>query len=475
MAVTEYVPPEHRKTNPELAHKIDLSLGASWKEGVVTQLMVGVFDYYLIPFALFLGATTGWIGFLVSIPTLLSAVAQFFFTVRAVELAGNRRNLLVSGTGIQAILMTPLILLALFKFPGRMLILIAVITVFRVLGSIIGPAWGSLVSDYLPENRRGQYFGWRSRMIGIAGMIGMTLWGVLLSTTVKEHRSEFGFAALFGIAVIFRLISFYYMTKMVNIPIQHTQDSDFTFWMFIRRFRESNFVKFIAYVGMITFATQLSAAYLSVYMLRDLHFGYVPYMAVSLASVITGFISFPIWGKHADVVGNAKVIKITSRILPLVAFLWAFASSPFQLILIEAFSGFVWGGFNLCTTNFIYDAVNPSKRMRCLVYSNLINGVGAFFGASLGGFLAERLPVFHGSALPTLFLLSAVLRVATNLFLRRHFREVRDLSRKVSSSELFFSVLGIRPIIGRDVEWQISPFIKPFVPRRWKQTPKSSF
>jgi predicted MFS family arabinose efflux permease len=180
-------------------------------------------------------------------------------------------------------------------------------------------------------------------------------------------------------------------------------------------------------------------------------------MAVSLAPVVTGLVAFPIWGRHADTVGNARILKITSFLIPVIPLLWLMPRSPWVLMLVELFSGFVWGGFNLCTTNFIFDAVTPAKRVRCLGYFNLINGVALFAGASLGGWLSPRLPVFAGLPILSLFLLSAAARFVANLFLSRHFSEVRAEARPVTSAQLFFSVVGIRPLYGRDQELPALP------------------
>jgi MFS family permease len=441
---------------------VEKSLIACIKEGVVAQIMIGIFDYYLVPFALFLGASTTQIGFLISIPNLLASLSQFF-AVKAVEMAGDRKTLLTRGIALQAIAILPICFLAFKLFDHRgaqIIVLISLITIFKVMANIIGPAWGSMVSDYLPENRRGRYFGRRSQIVSVAGIIGLAGWGIFLYL-MKPVSEAWGFFVVFFAATIFRFVSYYYTSKMVDLHMTTNPEDHFTFWMFIRRFKESNFVKFIFYVASITFATQLSAAYFSVYMIRDLHFNYFTYMTIQLSSALIGLITFPIWGKHADMVGNARVLKLTSFIIPLIPLLWVFATHPFQLVVIEAVSGFVWGGFTLCSTNFIYDAVSPPKRIRCLGYFNLVNGVAIFLGASLGGILAERLPSLGGRPpLVTLFLISAVLRFLADLFLSRHFQEVRASIEKTNSTDLFFSVLGVRPLTGMNLEFEIFPLLK---------------
>ena len=440
-----------RRAAADQETRIQQSLAHCWKEGVAAQVMTGVVDYFLIPFALLIGATNQEIGFLVAIPNLLSSIVQFV-AVQAIDWAGSRMKLLLIGFLVQALALMPLGLLSYVGVSSRMLVLTALITVFKSVGSILGPAWGSLVSEYLPPHRRGHYFGFRSRVLGLTTLINLTAWGVFLTLWKHRFTTASGFLLMFAVAGIARLIGMSYMSKMIELPSHRKREDEFTFWMFLRRFKESNFVKYVFYVSGITFATNLSAPYFSVHMLRDLKFSYLGYMAVSLAPVVTGLVAFPIWGRHADSVGNARILKITSFLIPVIPLLWLLPRSPAPLVVVESFSGFVWGGFNLCATNFIFDAVSPGKRVRCLGYFNLINGIALFAGASTGGWLSSRLPVWAGLPILSLFLVSSAARFLANLVLSRHFKEVRAEAREVTSLQLFFSVVGIRPIFGRNEE-----------------------
>jgi MFS family permease len=439
------------------------SLDISWKEGIAANVMQASVDEYLIPLGLFLGATPLDIGFLVAIPHLLGSLSQFF-AVRAVEIFRSRLRFLIGASFLQALFLIPLAWFSLALFPSRILALIFCVTLFRVLANLIATVWGSLVSDYLAPEERGKYFGWRSRITGLAGM-AMTILGGVLLNAFKSFSAGAGFVILFGITAAARFVSSGMMTRMQDIPEQKNPENMFTFFMFLRRFRESNFVKFVFYVASITFATLLAAPYFSVYMLRDLKFSYLVYMIIRMSSMTASLVSFPIWGKHADRIGNARVLKTTSLLIPLIPFLWIFSSNPVYLFSVEIFSGFVWGGFNLCVLNFIYDAVSPGKRVRCLGYFGFINGVATFMGAGLGGYLAERLPLLHGSRILTLFVVSAFLRFVSHFLLSGQFHEVRPTAQKASSVELFFSVVGLDPLIKREHNWGLLSYLKHFL---WK-------
>ncbi len=418
------------------------SLDTSWKEGIPASVMQSILDEYLIPLGLFLGATPVQIGFLVAIPNLLGSFSQFL-AVKVVEVMGSRLRFLIQATLLQAFFLIPIALLPLFKMPHCILWLIFLVTAFRVAGNLIGTVWGSLASDYLPAEERGKYFGWRSKLAGFAGVGGIILGGVLLFF-VGKFSTPAAFVTLFSFAALARFLSSALMSKMQDVRQTRSEDASFTFLMFIRRIRESNFVRYTVYVASIIFATQLAAPFFSVYMLRDLHFNYLVYMAIHLAAVATGYLSLPAWGHHADSVGNAKILKITSLLIPLIPLFWTFSSNLIYLFLIEIFAGFAWGGFNLCSLNFIYDAVSPAKRIRCLSYFTFISGVATFLGAAIGGYLAEHLPPIKGSSILTLFLVSSLMRFLSHFALSPQFHEVRETAKQTSSLELFFSVVGIR-------------------------------
>ena len=427
--------------------RIDIreSLRVSFKDGIFASVMTGVTDNYVIPFALLLGSTVQQVGLVGGLPSLLGSVSQLFAT-HAVHLIGGRLKLLVRAVSIQASILLAIACLALVDIPYRVESLLFLLAVFFASGAMAGPAWGSLMTDYIPQRKRGSYFGWRNRMLGFVNVASMITAGLLLYWT-KELFHLLGFFLLFLTAALCRFISAGYIARMSEVPQKRDPASDFTFVMFLARFRESNFVKFVAFVAALTFAAQLASPFFTVFMLRDLQFSYLTYMFIQVVSTAAGLVALPWWGRHADLVGNVRVLRLSGFLTTLIPFLWLLSQNIFYLTLVQVFAGFAWSGVMLCASNFIYDAVTPPKRVRCIGYFNVINGTALFLGASLGGFLASRLPPIQGSTILSLFALSSACRFLFYCFLSRSFREVRP-SKEVSLQELFFSVVGVRPLIG---------------------------
>jgi MFS family permease len=434
------------------------SLNVSWKEGIPANIMLVVMDYYLVPLALFLGGTAKDIGFLVAIPQLLGSLSQLIasFVVRK---CGSRLLFIIIGSLVQVACLVPMALLAIVPVEGKIQWLILLAAIFRIFTSLIGTVWGSLMSEYLPPEWRGRYMGWRSQIVGIAGVAGIAVAGLWLSWMTESHL-QIGFFGLFIAIAVCRLLSAYLFTQMSDIRHEEKPENHFTFLDFIKQFRESNFVKFALYVSGITFATQLAAPYFSIYMLKDLNLGYANYMVIHMAAVVSMLISFPVWGKHADHVGNASILKTTSFLIPIIPLLWIVSGNVYYLIAVELVAGFIWGGFNIASANFVFDAVTPGKRVRCLGYLNLFNGAAVCLGAVVGGFLLDYLPPLFGKPLITLFLISGLLRFAAHFLLSGGFREVRHTGQTASSAGVFFSVLGIRTLAGLNREFNFFLFAK---------------
>jgi MFS family permease len=422
------------------------SLRASFKDGIFASFMGGVMDQYATPLALFLGATAQQVGLIIALPNLLSSLSQFF-AVRVIYWVGGRLKLLVRLVFSQASLILCIALLPWLEISSRVEILLLLLIVAALCGGLAGPAWGSLMSDYIPSSKRGRYFGWRNRTVGVV-TLGSVITSGLILNSFREVSYGAGFVIIFFLAALARYASAYFIKQMDEPPHRRDPASDFTFLMFVARFRESNFLKFVVFSASLTFATYLSAPFFAVFMLRDLQLSYLTYMGLQVCSSFAALVALPLWGKHADLVGNVRVLRLSSFFAALVPAFWLWSRDPAYLMLVQIWGGFSWSGVTLSAANFIYDAVTPQKRVRCIAYFNVINGVALFLGSSTGGFLATRLPSIFGYRLLSLFALSCFCRLLFYLLLSRSFREVRP-AHEVAIHQLFFSVVGIRPLVGR--------------------------
>lgn len=425
-------------------NKKNQSLKFSLLDGVFASGMVGFTQEYFTPFLLVLGAAAKHVGMLNALPNFFASLIQLK-SADFTESLNSRKKIINIFVLFHALMLLPMVIMAL-SGKGKPIVFITYVILFISFSALANPAWASLMSDLVPEDRRGTYFGWRNKVLGFVIVPASFTAGFILHM-MKKLNIFSGFVIIFGFAFIFRMISWYFLTRMYEPPLVHTKEDHFTLYDFLARIRESNFAKFVLFASMMSFSVNLAAPFFVVLMLKDLHFSYMLYTVITITATLTIYLTISRWGRHADKIGNLKIIKFTSPLIGLIPLLWIFSRHPVFLFFAQLFSGFLWAGFNLCTTNFIYDAVIPEKRTRCISYFNVLNGLALCAGALLGGFLLQRLPALFGYKILTLFLISFILRIMVSIFVPLRLEEVRPV-KKVNSNELFFSMIGIKPLLG---------------------------
>jgi len=429
-------------------NRIKRSLRVSFWDGVFASGMMGFTTDYFTPYAIALKAQISQVGLLNALPIFISSVLQLKSADLTEKIKSRKKVVLVF---IMAHIISGIPLIFIPYLPGawRVGALIIFVSLFVSLNGFAGPVWLSLMSDYLPPKKRGKYFGWRNKILGIIGLCCTFMAGIILHLSKRDIL--FGFILIFAIAIICRIISWYYLTLMYETPFRLDKNAYFTFWEFIRRARESNFVKFVLFVSSLSFSVYLASPFFSVFMLKDLKFGYITYTVLIATVSLISIVMIDRWGRHADKIGNLKILRVTSVFIALLPILWLFNHHPVYLVFVQMVSGFAWSGFNLCAINFIYDAAGPAKRTRCIAYYNFCNGLAICLGSLAGGFLIKYLPVLWGYKLLSLFLLSGICRFIAVSLLFPKVREVRRVE-KVAGWDLFFSVIGVRSMSGATEE-----------------------
>ncbi len=421
--------------------KVRRNLRFSFIDGAFYAVMFGLGDTYLNPYAVALGATPLEIGLLLSVPVLASSLLQY----KAAEVTrafGRRRTILIF-VMLQGLTWLPIMLVPWLFTSHRPLWLVLFATAYAAFLSLATPAWYSIITQYIPVKRRGAYFSFRTKWLNAVTLTAGFLGGFVLWLFRRESLG--GFMCLFAMALVCRLASWSFLRRMDEPRLGGGGGADFSFGAFIARWRESNFVKFTFFAALFSAATYLSAPYFPAYMLRELHFSYLAYVTVNTTLALFGLLSLSSWGRHADHIGNLSVIRLTGLIIAAVPALWMASVNFVYILLVNALAGFAWAGFNLAIYNFIFDASSEAKRVRCFSYFTLVNGVGIFFGAIIGGAIIPHLPSVSGSRMLTVFALSSLARFLVWSLCLPRIREVRRVDA-VSKRDLFFSVLGVREL-----------------------------
>lgn len=217
-----------------------------------------------------------------------------------------------------------------------------------------------------------------------------------------------------------------------NSPTAET----FNFMAFLKAARHGALGKFILYVSMVSFSVCLCSAFFSVYMLRDLQFGYMAYAIVVSSEFLARIVSLAFWGKLVDRSGSMKLMKISSMFIPFIPVLWLFSSNVAYLVMVQLLSGTVWAAFDLSNQTFVYKEAPHEKRLRYIVYQKSLTTFAMALGGLVGALVIPfMLPIF-GNQILGLFLVSGILRLVVVISMYpRQSKSINEIVNEPAVSE----------------------------------------
>lgn len=418
------------------------ALRFSTAEGMAYGAFLGFGDHYIVAYAVALQTNNFLIGILCSVPGFLASLAQLWDGDLA-RIMKSRKVLVVVFALLQGLMFIPI--MSLFFLPsssqGWMLVFFA--SLYSIFGALVSPAWGSLMADIVPGNLRGRYFALRGSLSTLTSIITFLIGGMFLNYLV--HRALWGFVVLFGAAFLARLISCTLLTRLYEKPLPEKAQGQGKPSDFVRGLTLTNLGKYMIFLISMSFAVNIASPYFTVYQLRDLKISYLSFAVLDTISSVATLLTIRHWGQAADRAGNLKMMYLASALIPLVPFLWLLSANLTYLGFVQAFSGFAWAGFGLCSVNYLYDATTRENRTQYLAYFNAGNGMAAGLGALLGGLLSTHLPPFRGYQILSLLLISGILRAAVSLIFLHGIKEVRKVS-ELPAAEMFHILMGGRPV-----------------------------
>jgi len=447
-------------TDPSYEIRVHRTLTLSIVEGCAWAVMWGFGESFVGPFAVFLKADDFLMSLLCTLPIILGSIAQLI-GARVIEHLGRRSPLCAITTAIQSIGYLPLFWLP-FLFPEHGAPIAVGLATLMIISCHLGtPGFNSMMGDLVPEAERGNYFGKRSAMNMLVMLISMMTAGRIATFFEHRHQVWLGFGLIFSVAMIARAISTYLMTRYYEPPFHPSSGTSTSFVEFLRQLPSTNFGRFTLGMTLMTCAATISAPFFTQYMIRDLHWTKDQFALNTAALLLSQFIFIRWWGRICDKHGNRATILATSLILPILPLIWVFTKDYHLLLATQVLSGMAWSGFNLASSNFIYDSIPADRRHRIFGYYNVVNGMFTLVGGSvIGAWCALNMPSsysFSGlhivflSSLPAVFIVSGLLRALVVILLLPQFKEVRK-TEPITSRQILWRISTGEPIFNRITE-----------------------
>ncbi len=427
--------------------RTEQSLRHSVRDGVAYSVMAGAGETYFSAYALFLKATTAQISWLAAFPSLIGSFAQLFSAWVASH-TGRRKAIILLGVALQTVMWLPIIWLPYFFPANAVSILIVCVALYFAGGHLAAPMWNSLMGDLVPERRRGRFFARRGRLMSITTFAALAAAGLMLHFGKTGDQTRFAFSLIFSLAALARVYSAIQLARMHD-PLPVPQRLDLPpltgSWA---RMRSSPFARFTIFFATMNFTVAIASPFFTVFMLRDLQFTYLQYMASLALAVLLQFLTLSMWGRLGDIFGNRLVMLVTGCIIPVFPVLWLVSPNYWYILTLQAMGGVCWAGFSLSASNYLYDVAPPERRAVFSAVHNVLSSLTIFAGALLGGFLSLVIPdqitlfgraVVWTSSLWGILLISTLARTVVALAFLPRLQEVREV-RKLTPVGLMLRV-----------------------------------
>ena len=375
--------------------KIKYGLRISVIEGSFAQIHINLTGgMFLTGFALYLGANAFQIGLLAAIPALLTSFG-FLSGILVNRLKGRKRPVVLSSGFARGLFFIPVIFLLLnYKMGlGYFLLLVGMV---NGLLTIANNMWIGWMSDLVPKEIRGRYFGIRNTILGFVGMV-ISFTGARMLDYFKglEHTSE-GFALIFGLSAISSTIAAILLSQQPEIAI--TPKPVALKKMVLSPLTDKNFRKFLGFITFWYLTSGIASPFYLVFLLKNLNLNY---STIALYSIFAGAMSLifqMLWGRAIDKFRSKPVLTINFLCVAFLPLLWLFPTRNFLLPvwLDAALTGVFWPGVNLALFNVVL-ALSDKEEIKENYFAvfTFVTGIGGFISSISGGYIANLLKDFR--------------------------------------------------------------------------------
>ncbi len=372
--------------------EIDNGLRVSIVEGSFATLYATLAGgMFLNGLALFLGANSFQIALLSAIPALVTGFS--FLAGFLVRRAGRRKPLVLWTAGVGRAVFIVIVPFLLLQLKVGLLLFFATIVLSSILMAIAGTTWQSWISDLVPEERRGRFFGLRNAIHGLIGVLTALTAGRAMDFLKSRGHELTGYGLAFGLAVVFGLISTLLLTRQPEPAMPEKPPVSLRELLF-GPLKEPQFRRLTTFLAVWFLTGTLASPFYMVHLLKNLHFSFTAIGVYSIIGGLTGLVFQQFWGRVIDKFGSRPVTILNFSLVGIMPLLWIIATPTFRLpIWLDGLlNGIIWSGASLGLWNLLLDlADNPQRKESYFAIYGVVTGVGAFLASLLAGAVAQAL------------------------------------------------------------------------------------
>jgi MFS family permease len=349
---------------------------------------------FLTGLALFLGANSFQIAMIAAVPPLVAGFS--FLSGYMVRRVGSRKRLLIWSAGIGRAVFLVLVPFLLLRMKVGLPLFFATVILSSLIMTVAGTVWQSWISDLVPEERRGRFFGLRNAIHGVIGVCTAYAAGRGMDGLKAHGLESVGYGLAFGLAALFGLVSTLLLFKQPE-PELGPRPALSLRRTFVGPLKEPQFRRLILFLAVWFVTGTLASPFYLVHLIKNLHFSFAAIGVYSMIGGVIGMLFQLLWGRVIDRFGSRPVTVLNFALVGVMPLLWLFATPSFKLPVWgdAVLNGVVWTGGSLGLWNLLLDlADDPTHRESYFAIYSVVTGLGAFAASMLSGVIAQALHSF---------------------------------------------------------------------------------
>jgi MFS family permease len=378
-----------------------------------------------------LGASNQQVGLLSSLPSLMSILAMIPGAIWI-----NRLETKKKFTAI-AVLMARFFLLLLVFVPfipyvNQAWILVVLIALMNFPTALATLSWQSFIGDLIPDERRGQFFSERNRVLTIVGMFTTFLVGAILNffdvSAAGPYQVFFTLGFLFGLLEVYYLMKHVEYRKVLENKTKNVKKIDFT--IIKKMVKHKPYFYFLICALLFNFGWQMAWPLFNIYQINYANATAFWVSLFTVANQVSQIASYKWWGRYADKKGNSAMLLVAALGMTTAPFLTILSTNLIYLTLVNLWSGTFVAGTTMLLFNQLLKVSPENDRTSYLAsYNVVIAGVG-FIAPQLGVLFLELFGMNVAMSISSLFrLIGGLAFLVVVLYVEKKSRQISKIER----------------------------------------------
>jgi len=356
------------------------SLKLVYRRVLLASFGGGVINPFIHIYAAQMGASPIEMGWIRAINIVSGNIAQIPWGL-AIDWLKRRIIFIFLGGLLQAVLLLPLIYVSnVFEF-------LLVVTLSFAFSAMVAPALNSLIGDLCEEGNRGRVFAQLSAVASIGSIPATVISGYIIYRTGGSLNEMYRIPVI--LSFLFSSVASFVVLRIREKPLV---GETFSLKGWTKALRTNPHYRRLCFLS--SGQGFFMAMAWPIFTLTIVKVVKADMFQISLLSVISGLTAIMVrrfTGRLADRAGRKPLLVIGRGGLFLVPSIYAFASSIYELILVDFVVGFLMASSDVALSAYLLDTSPKGLRGSYMGLFNALTGLVSFAGSVAGGYLMDFL------------------------------------------------------------------------------------